>query len=199
MAYAGYKMIHKFSGAKDFETMDPKMVLSQINELLYEAGRGKTSMTGIVSMIDPVTGVMRYASAGHNAPYLVPRSATDPRLKTMPGKPAKRHCPLPSRGSPLGVFENLEVEEHQIALQPGDKVIFYTDGIFECSNSQGAPWGSKNFRKTLDAYAEAASFEMKQELLASAFKHFGGNAPIDDITLVIAEVNGYWRPKSRAA
>jgi serine phosphatase RsbU (regulator of sigma subunit) len=199
MAYSGYQMIQKLVQLDSQIELSPKMILKNMNDLLFEAGKGKTSMTSLVAIVDPSTGIMDYVSAGHNTPYIIPKNLHSPLAGTTSAKKPKFHQPMPGKGTPLGILGDWDADEKTALLQPGDKIVFYTDGIFECANSGGEVWGSKRFRSAIDQWSTLSGEALKQKLFEQAYAHFGKNAPNDDITLVVAEVSGSWTPTMRKA
>ena len=81
-----------------------------------------------------------------------------------------------------------------IHLKRGDKIVLYTDGIFECTNDQEKIWGVRKFKKVLMESAESAPAELQKEVVEHAFDFFNGQPPDDDITLVVAKVKDEWQP-----
>ena len=67
-------------------------------------------------MLDTYTGQLRYSIAGHNRPLW---------LRTEDGACEE----LAGQGIVLGIFEDIELEEREVNIAPGDLVVFYTDGI----------------------------------------------------------------------
>ena len=204
MAYSGYQMIHKITESNDDLCLEPSQILRHMNEMLYEAGDGKTSMTCVLAIVDPESGAMRYVNAGHNAPYVIPQDSEDSRLvqRAAEGKRKRviTHRPLKGAGNPLGILKDWGDTEDQVTvLEPGDKILFYTDGVFECSNPEGKMWGPKRFRKTIDEFSQVSGDILKVKLFEKSFEHFSGQAPDDDITVVAVEVSAEWRPKLKKA
>jgi sigma-B regulation protein RsbU (phosphoserine phosphatase) len=201
MAYTGYEMIYNQSLENYSEDLTPVKILRRMNQLLYKTGRGKISMTSIVAVVDAANGIMRYVSAGHNPPYLVPKTNEDSRFSkkaTFGNRKRENHFSLPARGNPLGIDANWQAEENTIQLYAGDKIVMYTDGIFECSNPNGEPWGSKRFRLAMSRISAEQPQAMRSALVAEAFKHLDGREPDDDITVVVAEVKPDWQPQTKA-
>ena len=69
-------------------------------------------------------------------------------------------------------------------MQRGDRFVLYTDGLIECTNAQGKPWGSKRFERTLGALSMLTSTELKLALVNQARLFYGETEPIDDIAVV---------------
>ena len=88
---------------------------------------------------------------------------------------------------PLGILDDAEYEETQIKLEPGDKLVFYTDGIVEAMNGQEEMFG---FDRLLDVVKNSKT--MTAETLLEEIKNkvgeFAGSAPQhDDITIIVVQ------------
>lgn len=105
------------SGAKILHS--PGKILSRVNELLVE--ENPTSgmfVTAVLAVLDPETGELTYAIAGHNLP-LVYRHVSGQIEALHKGEIA------------LSVVENIDYEDHTTILKPGDTILLYTDGVTE--------------------------------------------------------------------
>jgi serine phosphatase RsbU (regulator of sigma subunit) len=201
MAYTGYEMIYSQLVESEEEDPSPTKILRRMNQLLYKTGHGKISMTSVVAVVDSSNGMMRYANAGHNPPYLIPKSDGDDRLQkksTFGKRKREHHFALSARGNPLGLDADWKAQENTVQLHPEDRIVLYTDGIFECTNPQGEAWGSRRFRLALTTASKSQTQNIRSTLLAEVGSHLEGTAPDDDITLVVAEVKSDWKPQIKA-
>ena len=71
---------------------------------------------------------MTYCNAGHNPPYVLRRAGGEP-------------IPLKLTGRPMGMFEDSQWTTQTIGLEPGDRVVLYTDGVTEAQNAHGEFFG----------------------------------------------------------
>jgi sigma-B regulation protein RsbU (phosphoserine phosphatase) len=78
-------------------------------------------VTVFYAVLDPKTGVLRYASGGHNPQYL---RRTDSSVEALAG----------SGGVVLGVMPDAQFAAHSVQLRPGDRLLLYTDGVTEAFN-----------------------------------------------------------------
>jgi sigma-B regulation protein RsbU (phosphoserine phosphatase) len=89
---------------------------------------------------------------------------------------------------PLGILEESDYQETQIALKSGDKVIFYTDGIVEAMNEREEIFGFERLLDVLQSAGPISADELLREIL-NKVKLFAGNAPQhDDLTLIVVGV-----------
>jgi len=113
----------------------PKKVLQQTHKLLYEISQSdefdsfEMFVTVVYGILDPLRRTFCYTRAGHNYPILY--------------HPDRRKCEwLRIPGMSLGLIEDVDLEEEQIVLQPGNLLLLYTDGITDANSSTGDFFGS---------------------------------------------------------
>lgn len=126
--------------AEVFQTSDPKLlspayVLSHLNAVLVASFKSEITMTLFVAEFDRILGRLRFANAGHCQPFLL-----DPHATKGDG-----YQLLKSRGDPLGFDDETAYIDSSIALQPGCRLHFYTDGLIECRDKTGKILGAKKF------------------------------------------------------
>jgi serine phosphatase RsbU (regulator of sigma subunit) len=109
---------HLLAGLTVTTTTDPDQLLSHLNRLLYRIG---TTATAAVARYHPGTREIVWAQAGHPAP-----------LHTRAGSTTL--LPQP-RGPLLGAIRNARYDTATVALQPGDLLLYYTDGLIERRNA----------------------------------------------------------------
>jgi len=120
----------------------------ELVDRLMQTLPGPTMATVAYAVLDPDTGVLRLASAGHLPPVVV--GGENPRLLGVAAAP------------PLGAFPYASWEEQHINLAPGETIVFYTDGLVE---RPGVPL-MDNIDRLLEATAEAGSAEEACRLAA---------------------------------
>src|SRR5579883_3278732 len=98
----------------------PGEVLTEVNNLLCDEMPTGMFVTCFFAVLEPASGRLRYANAGHELPYChVNGSATE----------------LWARGMPLGLMPDTGYEEQEVSLSPGESLLFYSDGLVEAHNS----------------------------------------------------------------
>lgn len=117
--------------------------------------------------------------------------AGSPSLLVLPANTAK--IDSFSEGScPLGMFtpEAMPYKEEQYQLQPGDRLVIYTDGLIEARNLDGESFGEERLLDILDYQRQASLAEMKYALI-DAVKDFSlGRTQQDDMTGLVMEYTG---------
>jgi serine phosphatase RsbU (regulator of sigma subunit) len=154
--------------------VDPARVLRRLNDVLYPDIPRSMFITCFYAILDPASGRLRYANAGHDLPY-----------RWRSGAVAE----LRATGMPLGLMPGMRYDEQETLLAPGESVLFYSDGLVEAHNPQGELFGFPRLKALLqDARAgrDVIAFLMNQ--LAA----FTGPAweQEDDVTLVALHRSG---------
>ncbi len=149
----------------------PAEVLLSVNRHLIESNDSGLFVTALYGSFDPSSLEFVYARAGHPLPL-----ATDASGKAVP---------LPQgTGQPLGLFDELVLDEGQLSLDPGGSMLLYTDGVTEAVDGAGEFFGTERLSSALQS---AATLRPKQicETLWQALVAYQGTVPQDDdVTLV---------------
>ncbi len=159
-----------------------------LNKAIYESARRQFVMTCFASIIDLKEMTVTYANAGHNFPYLV---------REVDGRP--RFSVLMTRGNRLGDLVDSTYEAKTEKIEPGDVLVWYTDGFVECESEQGEEFGEKRFRAAIRRARDKSVDAMRDAVVAEAMAFFGNMPRKDDITAVFARVHEPGRqPVARA-
>jgi serine phosphatase RsbU (regulator of sigma subunit)/anti-sigma regulatory factor (Ser/Thr protein kinase) len=106
--------------------VSPGAVLEHANNALCPDMPPNMFVTCLYVLLNPATGHVQYANAGHNLPY----------QRTKDGV-----VELRARGMPLGLLPEMVYEEKEATFMPGDHVILYSDGLIEAHNTRGEMFG----------------------------------------------------------
>lgn len=163
--------------------VDPSTALGLLNRSIYDVSQGKIMMTFFLACYDPVTRQLTYSNASHESPYLIRRNALPPKKKDL--------IPLNEVNNPrLGQSREAVYEQVTIDLQPGDRILFYTDGIPDIQNEKEEAWGERAFLKAV--LQSNKDYPPVSEAVARLTKDFGEHrqkAPLlDDITFFMVEL-----------
>jgi phosphoserine phosphatase RsbU/P len=152
---------------------DPGNCLTHTNRALCAQNPMDLFVTVFYCVLDPRTGVLRYANGGHNPPYL---RRGDGRVEALDGR----------GGLVLGVMPEAEYPDHTLQLRPGDRLVLYTDGLTEAFNSVNEPYGSERLIAQLQADGELTPAPLLIERICESVRTFcGAVAQSDDITLTV--------------
>ena len=160
------------------DDMSVLQLMQALNTVIYEAARGHLQMTCFVTIIDTATSEMHFASAGHPMPYVCRPQNGKYVLKSMM-----------AQGNRLGDLPTWEFSEAKMALQAGDLMLWFTDGITEGENPDGRQWGERSLGRQLRKHAANPPDKVRDEVIKAAYNFYAGETPEDDITLVIGRLS----------
>jgi serine phosphatase RsbU (regulator of sigma subunit)/predicted ester cyclase len=150
------------------ESITPGRVLEEANEVLYAYIPPTMFITCLYAILDPESGGLVYANAGHDLPY-VRRGGDCEELR--------------ARGMPLGLMPGMSYEEKETVLNVGVEALFYSDGLVEAHDPKGEMFGFPRLRALVAEHAEENSLE--EALLEELYSFVGeGWEQEDDITLL---------------
>ncbi len=131
-------------------------------------------ITLFAATIDLATGKGLFANAGHNFPVML--------------KPDGSCTDLESVHLPVGALKNIRrLVPLEFTMQPGDTLVFYTDGLVEVTNPAREQYGYQRFKKLLAARAGSEPEKLSEDLLNAYDGWLAGGEPDDDVTLVILQ------------
>jgi len=157
--------------------LDLSVVAEHIDDAVAEQFDGETFVTGHLARLDVATGDLSWINAGHPPPLLIRGTKVVSELACEP-------C------FPFGL--GIEITEiGACKLRPGDRVLFYSDGVIEARPSEGEQFGLERLIMEVEQYIGAGVLpsETLRRLAARLRQHRGGELD-DDATLVFLE----WQP-----
>ena len=156
---------------------DPAQVLFDVNNLLESENAELMFVTVLYAIFDPSDGSLSYSSGGHDTPLVVHPDGSS-RLLPRTG------------GLALGVMPDADYSCKTVRLEPGDTVIFYTDGVTEAQNLKGEQFEVSGLRKVFEGAPPQGAREATESVFR-AVTDFAGSAPqFDDITCVAIQYRG---------
>ncbi len=148
--------------------VDPGEVLERVNELLCPDIPPKMFVTCLYGVLDPATGVLRFANAGHNLPFV--------RTESGP-------IELRATGMPLGLMTEMSYEVKEAVITPGESILLYSDGLTEAHNPSREMFGGPRLGALVGE--EPAGTKLIDRLLSELESFTGaGWEQEDDITMV---------------
>jgi serine phosphatase RsbU (regulator of sigma subunit)/predicted ester cyclase len=145
-------------------------VLSRVNETLVARIPQNMFVTCFYAVLDPESGSLSYANAGHDLPYLHRLSGGVEELR--------------ARGMPLGLMPGMHYEEKKIMLKKGDSALLYTDGLVEAHDPEGEMFGFARLQALVAKHGEEER-SLEETLLEELYSFVGeGWEQEDDITIL---------------
>src|SRR5215210_575563 len=148
---------------------EPGRILAEVNEVLRSYIPPSMFVTCFYAILDPRSGALRYANAGHDLPYL------------WHGGDCEE---LRARGMPLGLMPGMSYEEKEMVLDTGEGVLFYSDGLVEAHNPEGEMFSFPRLRALIAQHGEEE--RALRDVLMEELHSFTGEEweQEDDVTLV---------------
>jgi sigma-B regulation protein RsbU (phosphoserine phosphatase) len=147
--------------------------LERANAQLYRTTSAEKFATLFFGCLDTAGHVLHYCNAGHNYPLLLRRQAEPLRLS--------------AGGVALGCFSEFPFEESAVALQPGDQLVVFSDGISEAVNQADEEFGEERVGNLAATHLDDSSAELIEKILHAVGRHAAGRAQHDDMTLVVVK------------
>jgi ketosteroid isomerase-like protein len=154
--------------AQALGSSSPGDVLGRVNETLFARIPPNMFVSCFYAILDPKSGSLSYANAGHDLPYLRRHSGEAEELR--------------ARGMPLGLMPGMSYEERGIDLKAGEVVLFYSDGLVEAHDPKGEMFGFPHLRALVAEHTEGSLGDFLLEELHSFVEE--GWEQEDDITLL---------------
>ena len=146
------------------------------NRYLQDDSRSDMFVSAFYGVLDGRDGRFLYANAGHNHPFIWRAASGQVEV-------------LASHGIVLGVVAEIEMQEQQVGIGPGDVLVLYTDGLTEAVNGAYEAYGEGRLytavADTLAANPQTSAADLAAVLLHAVQSHAGDMAQFDDFTLVI--------------
>jgi sigma-B regulation protein RsbU (phosphoserine phosphatase) len=165
----------KIAFAAEADRLDtPGLALTNINRTLCGKFEG-AYVTACCGFFDAVNGRLRYASAGHPAPLL---RRADGRVEQL------------DQGGLALVFDaDTQYATAEVALRPGDRLLFFTDGLLEASNPSDEFFGDARLERLMADRAPVTPQQFVDQLVAELRRWAGPDTHLqDDVTLIVVDV-----------
>src|SRR5829696_4159459 len=155
--------------AQALGSSSPGGVLYRVNETLLARIPDNMFVTCFYAILDPKSGTLSYANAGHDLPYLHHDGAAEE---------------LRATGMPLGLMPGMRYEEKETILEAGEAALLYSDGLVEAHDPKGEMFGFPRLRALVAQHAEEER-PLGEFLMEELYSFVGeGWEQEDDITLL---------------
>ncbi|MCP4358325.1 MAG: SpoIIE family protein phosphatase [Chloroflexi bacterium] len=153
--------------------LSPAKVATAVHRGMLETSTHDTFITAFYGVLHQPSGRLTYVRAAHDRP-----------LWFRPGRGVEA---LSGNGRFLGMIDPLELSEHTIHLQHGDRLIMFSDGVPDAANPQDVQFGNERLTQLVAAAGNLSAVELTRQL-AQELNNWRQDAPaFDDLTLLILE------------
>jgi GAF domain-containing protein len=150
----------------------PGKVLARVNELLASENQSNGMfVTAVFAILDPLTGLLHYAIAGHNLPLIY--RAENKKIEA-----------LNKGGIALSVIEDAVYEDHATILKPGDSLLLFTDGVTETFSPDEVQFGDEGLLKVMQKAHEQKKKSVLQFIEDKLSEFRSGQDLSDDVTMI---------------
>lgn len=161
------------------ETGSPKEVLFKLNKQMYKSIERNSFVSMFYAVLDMTNHKIRFARAGHNPAILAHRSSDTNSL-------------LEPKGIAVGLESGKKfyeiLEEHELQLERGDVLTFYTDGFTEASTKDGEEYGEERLINLISQNKDFTANAIIQKIVRSIKAFIGNHPQHDDMTMVVVKV-----------
>ncbi|MEK6371664.1 MAG: SpoIIE family protein phosphatase [Acidobacteriota bacterium] len=154
-----------------FTRSDPKPseLLREINATLAPKTAPTKFVTAVVGVLDPGSGVIEFANAGHVAPLVVSRGGVEALRMT---------------DIVVGIMPHAEYRDQSIALQAGDSLVLFTDGVTEAENAEESQLGLDPILTLLGTMHGIHAASLLDAIDTHVYEHIGNIPAGDDVTML---------------
>jgi sigma-B regulation protein RsbU (phosphoserine phosphatase) len=151
--------------------LSPAQVVSDLNQQLHQTTQTEKFATFCFGIYDEQKGLFTYTNAGHLPPILVHNGAS---------------TRLDVNGMVVGAFPFAQYDESKVRLQPGDMLVFFTDGITEPENEYGEMFGEDRLAALFVKNADRPEEEIIKKVMDAVGQWSIAPERQDDMTLLVA-------------
>ncbi len=154
----------------------PSRLINDFSSLLYslKTGTSRRMMTMLIAILDGQTGRVDIVNAGQTFPLLISADGASPRFLEIPGVPA-------------GTVKKLRLGEISVMMEPGDTLVFYTDGLVEARNQADQEFDYAGVMRTAERQRGKSPEEFYKAYRSAYVEHLQGRTAQDDFTMVLAQ------------
>ncbi len=147
----------------------------QTNRLILECATSGLFVTLFYGILDPQHRIFRYVSAGHNPPILYRSATAQVEL-------------LEADGIALGVLDEIELEEKTVAVEPGDVIVMYTDGVTESINPRQEEFGEDRLIEEIKQHHALSAEALMSRITSDILTFTEGEPQFDDFTMMVVKM-----------
>lgn len=151
--------------------ISPGDVLRRVNKHITRLEKSTQFVTALYGVLDINTGEFVYARAGHEPPLML---NPEGEVYRLPHKP----------GMALGLWEDITLDEYTVHLPKDSMLVMFTDGMTDCRNPKGEPFGLERIKNTMGSLAVATAQAACDQLFDTLMYYQSGAKQDDDVTLL---------------
>lgn len=167
-------------------TASPAGALILTNRFIAQDNTPSLFLSAFYATLDIHSGRLAYANGGHSRPLW---------LRAASGEVNE----LAARGIVLGAFQDIDLEEREIEVAPGDVLVFFTDGVTEAFDATGRLFGEERLQAVVAAQPDADASQILKAIIAAVEDFSQDTPPADDFTLFVVKRQPLYKQKDAYA
>jgi len=152
---------------------EPARMLELLNNALQERKLESQYVTMLFAVWDDESRTLRVANSGAVQPVFC--------------RAGQSHT-IQAEGFPLGLFPNVTYDELSVVTEPGDNIVFVSDGILDAENAKGEMYGDERLAQILCGHRDQPAQEIADAILSDVTQFQGGHDRFDDETIIVLRV-----------
>jgi len=157
------------------ELSGPAEIMKDLDGVLKQVTNPATFVTMFYARFNQATRTLRYACGGHNPPILL-----------RPGTGVSQL--LEETGPILGILDGAQFEDTELALEPGDILALYTDGVTEQENEQSEEFSVDRLKQVILSNKGEPASALVNDISQAVFTFAGAKEQADDLTAVVVKI-----------
>ncbi|MBI5816584.1 MAG: SpoIIE family protein phosphatase [Nitrospinae bacterium] len=153
----------------------PRQIAERLNLSLVRMIPEERFVTLFLGLLDVNSGKLRFVRGGHPHPFLL-------------RKKDRSVTPLKASGDIVGMFDDIQMDEEEITLEHGDRIVAYSDGLIEVHDNDGKQYGVTSLQAAIEESFDSKGEEMVSGLLDKSLNFAAGKGLDDDVALFILEM-----------
>lgn len=154
------------------DSLSPAEVTLAVHRgMLDVASTNDVFVTAFYGVLHRPSGRLTYVRAGHDRP-----------LWFRPGQPVEK---VEGEGRFLGMLQELHLQEYTMQLQPGDRLVLFSDGVPDATNKEGEQYGNGRLAATVAANGPLSAAGLVENIAEDVTRWCRGAPPFDDLTLLV--------------
>ena len=152
------------------QNLSPRELCRRLNRILCDLTPVGKFISFFYAVLDSFENRLTYCNAGHNPPLLIRSDGQSTELK--------------STGAVLGQFPDWVYEQNELQMKSADRLLLFTDGLVEASNSSDEPFGENNLIRIARENAQSSAQDLMGLLIRAASQHAAEHFQ-DDASLIV--------------
>ncbi len=166
---------------------EPAQMLALLNDAIQERKLESQYVTMLFCLWNDENQTLQVANSGAVQP-IVCRAGQSGSPPGGLGPVGWESLPVKAEGFPLGMFPNVTYEEFSVSTQPGDAIVFVSDGILDAENDKGDMYGQDRLASLLCDNRDLRAPEIADAILADVIRFQGAHDRFDDETIIVLRV-----------